>query len=191
MPQTWGMSAEVRDPLVETPIRRLPIFEGRLLRVYDDEVRFDDGAVAHREVVEHPGAVCIVALDGSGRVALVRQWRHAIGRAVWELPAGTRDRAGEAPEETARRELLEEVGVTAATWTRLGAWPLAPGYSSEVMHFFLATEFTATLAEPDPDERLEAGWFDRTAAADLATDNGMDVKTLAGLALVGWDLRRG
>jgi|SRR5438105_4456137 len=191
MPQTWGMSADVKDPLAETLFQRLPVYEGRLLHVYDDEVRFDDGAVAHRDVVEHPGAVCVVAVDASERVALVRQWRHPIGRALWELPAGTRDRAGESPENAARRELLEEVGVAAATWAHLGAWPLAPGYSSEVMHFFLATEIAATTGEPDPDERLEAGWFDRAAAIELARGDGVDVKTLAGLALLGWQLTRG
>jgi len=191
MPQTRGMGAEVRDPLAEILTRRLPIFEGRLLNVYDDEIRFDDGAVAHREVVEHPGAVCIVALDGAERVAMVRQWRHAIGQALWELPAGTRDRVDETPEETARRELHEEVGVSAASWAHLGAWPLAPGYSSEVMHFFLATQIATTAAQPDPDERLEAGWFGRADAIDLVSRESVDVKTLAGLALLGWGLRRG
>lgn len=191
MPQTWGMSAEVRDPLAEMLLQRLPIYEGRLLNVYDDEIRFDDGAVAHREVVEHPGAVCVVALDGSERVALVRQWRHAIGRALWELPAGTRDRADETPEEAARRELHEEVGVAARAWAHLGAWPLAPGYSSEVMHFFLATQIESKAGQPDPDERLQAGWFRQAEAIDLAQRDGVDVKTLAGLALLGWDVRHG
>jgi|SRR5437870_3177936 len=189
MPQTRGMSSEVSDPLVEVLTERQPILKGRLLNVFDDIVRFEDGAVAHREIVEHPGAVCIVALDGSARVALVRQWRHAVGRALWELPAGTRDHADETPEETARRELLEEVGVAASGWALLGAWTLAPGYSSEVMHFYRATQIDAASGHPDPDERLEAGWFNRTEALELIQGNGVDVKTLAGLALAGWPLR--
>lgn len=185
------MSPNATDPLAETLTRRRPIFRGRLLNVFDDEISFEDGVQAHREVVLHPGAVCIVAVDATDRVALVRQWRHAVGEAVWELPAGTRDHAGESPEETARRELLEEVGVSATTWASLGAWPLAPGYSSEVMHFFHATGIESGAAAPDPDERLEAAWMRLPEVVALIEREPVDVKTLAGLALIGWPLRDG
>jgi len=176
----------MRDPLRETLLDRTPIHQGRLLHVFDDRVRLEDGRTTHREVVEHPGAVCIVALDDSNRIALVRQWRHPIGRALWELPAGTRDHPGEEPVATAGRELAEEVGVAAAEWRDLGAWPLAPGYSSEVMHFFLATGISESPGTADDDEQLECHWYTPTEAVALVADGGADIKTIAGLAIAGF-----
>ncbi|HEY8755351.1 MAG TPA: NUDIX hydrolase, partial [Candidatus Dormibacteraeota bacterium] len=85
------------DPhLREEPLRRRTVYEGKLLHVFEDTVRLPGGREAGREVVEHPGAVTVVASDDSDRVVLVRQWRHAVGRALWELPAGTREK-GEQP----------------------------------------------------------------------------------------------
>ena len=139
-----------------------------------------------REVVEHPGAVCIVALDHEGRVAMVRQWRHPTGRALWELPAGTRDVPGEPPEATASRELIEEMGAAAASWRLLGVWPLAPGYSSEVMHFYLAEGISAQHGESDPDEQLERSWCTPEEAVRRIRDGEVDVKTIAGLAAAGF-----
>jgi len=139
-------------------------------------------------VVEHPGAVAIVAIDGSARVVLVRQWRHPVGRPLWEVPAGTRDR-DEPPEQTAGRELEEETGMRARLRRSLGAWPLAPGYSTEVMHFYAATDLVAGEAHTDSDERIEVGRFLPAELKDLVGAGDVDVKTVAGLALAGWDLR--
>ena len=180
------MSAGVVDPLTETLVERRQVNAGRLLSVFDDTVRLEDGRVTHREVVEHPGAVCIVAIDASGRVALVRQWRHPVGRALWELPAGTRDHAGEAPQATAARELLEEMSVAATTWRRLATWPLAPGYSSELMHFFLATGISDEPGTTDDDEQLERAWCTADEALRLIRSGDVDVKTVAGLAAAGF-----
>ncbi|MBV8160078.1 MAG: NUDIX hydrolase [Acidimicrobiia bacterium] len=182
------MSVPAVDPLRETLIERRHIHAGRLLQVVDDEVRLEDGRVTHREVVQHPGAVCIVAVDDGGRVALVRQWRHPVGHALWELPAGTRDHAGEAPVDTAKRELAEEVGVAAASWRSLAEWPLAPGYSSEAMHFYLVREISDGTAAADADEQLEVGWFTREAISGLLRGGAVDVKTVAGLAIAGFDV---
>ena len=180
------MSDETVDPLRETLIERRSIHQGRLLHVFDDRVRLEDGRSTQREVVEHPGAVCIVAVDGEGRVAMVRQWRHPARRALWELPAGTRDRAGEPPETTASRELGEEMGAAASSWQSLGVWPLAPGYSSEVMHFYLAQGISAVPGEADPDEQLERSWCAPEEAERRIRSGEVDVKTVAGLAVAGF-----
>ena len=180
------MSAGISDPLRETLVDRRQVHAGRLLGVFADTVRLEDGRVTQREVVEHPGAVCIVAVDASGRVALVRQWRHPVGRALWELPAGTRDHPGEEPRATAARELLEEMGAAATDWHPLATWPLAPGYSSEVMHFFLATGISDQPGTTDEDEQLERAWCTAEEARRLIRDGDVDVKTVAGLAAAGF-----
>ncbi len=176
------------EHLRETPVARREIYRGRLLHVVDDEVRLDDGTIAHREVVEHPGAVAVVALDERGQAVLVRQWRHPAQRPLWELPAGTRD-PSEDPGQTARRELEEETGFRAASWQAIGHGFLSPGYSTEEMTFFLAHDLTAGQPNTDADERVEVSHFGPGAVVDLVAAGGVDVKTIAGLALAGWKLR--
>ncbi len=175
------------EHLRETPTNRRLIHDGRLLKMYEDDVRLVDGTRARREVVVHPGAVAIVAMDEHDRVVLVRQWRHAAGRALWELPAGTMD-PGEAPLATAERELAEETGLRTAVIAPLAAAPLTPGYSTEVMHFFLATALTEGPTDRDVDERMDVARFDRDGIAALLAEGALDVKTIAGLGLAGWSL---
>ena len=170
--------------LREQPESRRAVFEGRLLHVFEDTVRLPSGRTARREVVEHVGAVAIVARTEDGRVVLVRQWRHAVGRALWEIPAGTRDRDEDA-EATARRELLEETGYAASGWRELGHGPVSPGYSSEVLRFYEATGLTAGVATPDADELLDVEAFDPAGLHDLAERGELDIKTIGGLALAG------
>jgi ADP-ribose pyrophosphatase len=107
-----------------------------------------------REIVEHPGAVTIVAVDSEGCVAFVRQLREATRRRLLELPAGTRE-PDEEPLPTAQRELREECGMTGGTWTPLGGFWTAPGFTREYMHVFLAEEVEQGEAEPEADEDLE------------------------------------
>ena len=173
------------EHLRETQTSRRNIYSGRLLTFYEDDVRLADGTRAQREVVAHPGAVAIVAIDDGGRVVLVRQWRHAVGRALWELPAGTRD-AEEEPARTAERELAEETGLRASRIVPMATAPLTPGYSTEVMHFFLATGLTEGPTDRDEDERMDVEHFDRDGIATLVREGQVDVKTLAGLGLAGW-----
>jgi ADP-ribose diphosphatase len=180
-----GPDTEAVDRLRETPVSRRLVYDGRLIRVFEDQVSLADGVAARREVVEHPGAVAIIAVDDRERLVLVRQWRHPVGRAVWEVPAGTRDR-DEPPDTTAARELTEETGYRAGRLTKLGAWPLAPGYSGEVMHFYLATALAAGDASTEHDERIEVGWFDPGEIRQLVARQEIDVKTLAAIALAGW-----
>jgi ADP-ribose pyrophosphatase len=170
--------------LREEPLRRRRVYEGKLLHVFEDIVRLPAGREARREVVEHIGAVTVVATAEDDRVVLVRQWRHATGRALWELPAGTRE-PDEAPAATARRELTEETGYAATDWRELGHGPVSPGYSSEEIWFFEAKGLTAGDSAPDADELLDVGLFDASQLTTMARDGEIDLKTLAGLALAG------
>ena len=170
--------------LRETLLSRTPVFDGRLLKVYQDSVRLPDGRQAGREIVHHRGAVAVVAVAADGRVVLVRQWRHAMERAVWEIPAGTRDE-GEEPAVTARRELAEETGYTAASWSSLGEAAVSPGYSQETLWFFLAEGLTDGEASTDTDETLDVRLFSGDEVLELVRAGATDMKTLAGLALAG------
>jgi len=172
------------DHLRETLVSRREVFAGRLLHVYQDEVRLPDGRLAGREVVHHRGAVAVVPVAPDGRVVLVRQWRHAMERALWEVPAGTRD-VDEEPFATAQRELSEETGFTAATWHPLGETCVSPGYSRELMWFFLASDLTPGETSTDPDEKLDVRLFTAAEIGELAAVGATDLKTLAGLALAG------
>jgi ADP-ribose pyrophosphatase len=183
-----AVSADDRH-LREEPLSRRPVFEGRLLHAFEDTVRLPNGREAHREVVEHIGAVTVVAIERDERVVLVRQWRHAVQRALWELPAGTRER-GEEPSATAARELTEETGYTATEWRDLGHGPVSPGYSSEEIWFYLARGLTLGSIAPDPDELLDVELFGALELARMARDGEVDLKTLAGLALAGVALDR-
>ena len=135
---TWLADATADWPVISTE----KLVEGKVVTVRRDEVRMPDGAEVGREVIEHPGAVGIVALDEAGQVLLIRQYRHPVGRMLWEIPAGLRDVAGEAPLETARRELLEEAGYLAADWQVLADFFTSPGITSERLRVYLARGLT-------------------------------------------------
>jgi 8-oxo-dGDP phosphatase len=114
------------------------VVSGEVVSVRRDTVRMPDGQEVGREVIEHPGAVGIVAMDEAGQVLLIRQYRHPVGRQLWEIPAGLRDVDGEPPLATARRELLEEVGYLAADWQVLADFFTSPGITSERLRVYLA-----------------------------------------------------
>ena len=170
--------------LREEPLVRRDVYDGRLLHVFEDTVRLPGGREARREVVAHPGAVAVVAIAAERHVVLVRQWRHAVGRALWEIPAGTLE-LGEDPADCARRELTEETGFTATRWRALGRGPVSPGYSSEIIWFFAAEQLSAGDSAPDVDELLDVQAFPVAALAGMAAGGELDLKTLAGLALAG------
>lgn len=115
------------------------VYVGSILALRADEVRMPSGATARREVVEHFGAVAIVALDDDGNVVMIYQYRHPLGRRLWELPAGLLDMGGEAPHRTAARELEEEAGLAADHWQVLVDLDSTPGFSDESVRVFLAT----------------------------------------------------
>jgi 8-oxo-dGDP phosphatase len=116
------------------------LVRGRLVTVRTDKVRMPDGDLAERDVVIHPGAVAVLALDDVQQVLLIRQYRHPVGRLLWEIPAGLRDVAGEPSWATARRELLEEAGYRARDWRILADYYTSPGFSTERLRVFLARD---------------------------------------------------
>jgi ADP-ribose pyrophosphatase len=156
------------------------VFTGRLLGLRVDEVELESGKRTTREVVEHPGAVAILAWDGE-RLAAVRQWRQAAAAELLEIPAGTRE-PDESPLVTARRELAEECGLTATRWEEGPAFYTAPGFSTELLHLYLATNLHAVDVEPPEDEALERSWL-TLADALTAIDDGRirDAKSLVGI----------
>lgn len=170
----------------EHTLRSTRPWTGRRIAVRVDTVERDDGHRTSREVVEHPGAVAILAWDGE-RVAMVRQWRHATGQELLEIPAGTLE-PDEAPLVTARRELAEEVGLAAATWADGPHFYTAPGFCDELMHVFLATDLSDAPGQADEDEQLEPSWMTLDDALG-AVDDGriIDAKSIAG---IGWLARR-
>ena len=113
------------------------VYKGKVLKLNVERVKLPNGAVVELEVAHHPGGAAVVALDADGRVCLLRQYRHAAGGWITELPAGKIDNR-EPPLECARRELAEEAGVTARYWKRLGQFFSSPGVFTEVIHVFLA-----------------------------------------------------
>ncbi len=115
------------------------LYIGRIFALRRDHVRMPGGNTAVREVVEHYGAVAVVALDNDNKIPMVYQYRHPFGRRLWELPAGLLDAAGEPPHLTAARELVEEVGLEAGTWRVLVDLNTTPGFSDESVRVFLAT----------------------------------------------------
>ena len=135
------------DPLREKLIGTEVIKRGRILEFRIDTVEAADGHRSTRDIAGHPGGVCVVAIDAEDRVLLVRQWRHATGGALLEIPAGTLDRQDDGSIEdhagAAARELEEETGSIAGSWRYLGAFYTAPGFTSELMHLYLATDLRA------------------------------------------------
>ena len=161
-----------------------PVFAGRAFKVRIDSVRSPDGKVRPIEVVDHPGAVTLLPVDPDGRLIFVRQYRHAVREMLLELPAGTLG-PGEDPADCARRECREEIGMAPASLQRLGGFLMAPGYSSEYLHVFLATELTSAPLPPDEDEDLRVERLTLEQVDGLIGDGEMhDAKTLAALYLL-------
>jgi ADP-ribose pyrophosphatase len=152
------------------------VYNGKLF-----DVSVEQWGEHEREIVEHPGAVAVIAVDADGVVTLVRQRREAARKHLLELPAGTLEQ-GEAPEQSARRELEEETGLRGGTWRQLAAFYTTPGFCREHMHLFLAEGVERGTASPEADEELElVRWRSDEIAARL--DEVEDAKTLVGLVL--------
>lgn len=156
------------------------VYVGKILALRADEVAMPGGRTARREVVEHFGAVGIVALDESNNIALIHQYRHPVGRRLWELPAGLLDIGGEAPHLSAARELEEEAGLAARDWAVLVDVISAPGFSDESVRIFLATGLTDVGRPEAHDEEadLELKWFPLADAVEMVL-SGDVVNSLA------------
>jgi 8-oxo-dGDP phosphatase len=146
------------------------VYVGKIFALRADEVRMPGGNIARREVVEHYGAVAVLAMDDDRNVMLVYQYRHPHGRRLWELPAGLLDLGGESPHITAARELKEEAGLAATTWHTLVDLDSAPGFSDESVRVYLATGLTDVgrpEAAHDEEADLTLRWFPLEAAVRM------------------------
>ena len=164
------------------------VYSCKLFKVTEDKaVDKKEGFEISRSVVRHAGSAVMMAVDDKKRILLVRQYRLPADTYMWELPAGRLD-PGEKPLETAKRELLEETGYTAKKWKKLAAYWPSPGYVSEKMHLFLATDLTEGKATPMEDERIEVRWFKKKELAKMIQQGKIeDGKTL--LAFTLWQFK--
>jgi ADP-ribose diphosphatase len=175
---------------MEELVKRDYVYRGRILNLHVDTVRLDNGNETIREVVAHPGAVVIAAVDDEDNVLLVRQYRYAVGRELLELPAGTLEK-NETPERAAPRELKEETGYAARRWELLTRFYSSPGILTEEMRVYLARDLTAGESEPEGDEELKLEKMPlREAIARAARGEIMDAKSIVGLLLAGQKLNR-
>jgi ADP-ribose pyrophosphatase len=178
------------SPGAEISLGEHDIYQGRVIHVVVADVRLPNGAMGRRELVRHPGAVAIVALDAQEHVLLVRQFRFAAGRVLSEIPAGTLN-PGEDPLLCAERELQEETGHAPGRLQPLGGIFVAPGYTTEFIHLFLATDLRESRLEMDDDEFISLDRVPLTEALAMI-DRGeiIDGKSIAGLLRVARTLGR-
>jgi ADP-ribose pyrophosphatase len=156
------------------------IYVGNIFALRVDQVRMPGGNVAKREVVEHYGAVAVLALDDDGNIVMVYQYRHPVGRRLWELPAGLLDLGGEPPHVTAARELKEEAGLSAQNWRVLADLVSTPGFSDEGVRVYLATGLS-DVGRPDAHDEeadLVVRWFPLDEAMRMVI-SGEIVNTIA------------
>ncbi len=171
------LEARLKEELVSTE----EIFQGKIIKVQVDTVQLPDGKVAKREVVRHPGAVVILPLTDQGEVVMVRQYRHATGEILLELPAGKRD-AGEEPLTCARRELEEETGFRAAKWRVLFSFYTSPGFCDELLYLVLAKGLQKGEAHPDDGEFIDAVTMPLDQVRQMALAGEFkDAKTVLGV----------
>jgi ADP-ribose pyrophosphatase len=173
------------------------VYSGRVINLDIDQVRFPDGSSGELEIVRHPGASAVVpvasGLDSADpTILMIRQYRYATGGELWEIPAGRLAEPGEEPEACARRELLEEVGVTAGSMQRLTTVWTTPGFTDEAIHLFLATDLTAAQHAREPDEFIDVVPRALSEVLDLIGRGEVcDAKTVVGiLYMAGFVLGR-
>jgi ADP-ribose pyrophosphatase len=160
---------------------RIEVFRGRIIDVGLEAVRLPTGQEVQLEIIRHPGGAAVVALDQDDRVCLLRQYRHAGGGWLWELPAGKLD-SGEAPFSTAVRELAEEAGIQAGAWVPLGRMLSSPGVFTEIIHLYLGRDLTPLPHSHEGDEVIEIHWLDFQRALAWCLDGTIeDAKTLVGI----------
>lgn len=164
-------------PHTEAMLESKEIFNGRVIRVTLDKVQLEDGTTSTREVVHHHGGACILPVDADGNVTMVRQFRYALGEELWELPAGKLE-AGEDPFEAAKRELSEECGLTADTYTELGVVYPTVGYDSERIYLWAAEGLRTVGQHLDAGEFLDVVKMPFAQALGLVMDGTIkDSKT--------------
>jgi ADP-ribose pyrophosphatase len=164
-------------------VRSKTIFRGKVFDLRQDELRLPNGKTVALDIISHRGAVTIIPIDEQGQIWFIRQYRHAAGSVLLELPAGSMEE-NEAPEISAHREIREEIGMAARELTELGGFFLAPGYSTEFLHIYLARDLYDAPLDPDEEEMIEIEKIPVAQAYRLAEGGQIsDAKTLASLLL--------
>ena len=159
------------------------LHRGRVFDFTIDTVTLENGETVDLEVIRHPGAAAIVAMPDAENLLLLHQFRHAVGGYIIEVPAGTVD-GREAPEQCARRELIEETGFAGRNWAKLGEITPVPGYSDERVHLFLATGLTPDRQRLDRDELIQVRTVPLKSALEMIDDGQIqDAKTIAAVLL--------
>ncbi len=157
---------------------RKMIFDGRVIKVSIDTVNLPNGVQLPLEIVRHPGGAAAAAIDAENRICVLRQFRHAAGGFVYEVPAGKLE-PDESPDVTIRRELIEEAGLEAAEWRSLGSYFSSPGVFTEVIHLYLATGLAPAAAAPEAGEVFELEWWPLGIAVERALNGELtDGKTI-------------
>jgi ADP-ribose pyrophosphatase len=160
---------------------RKKIFDGRVIQVSVDTVDLPNGVRLPLEIVRHPGGAAAVAIDADNRICLLRQYRHAAGGYIYELPAGKLE-PDEPPDVTVRRELIEEAAVSASHWESLGTYFSSPGVFTEVIHLYLATGLSPAKGAPEESEVFQVEWWPLDRAVEKALDGELvDAKTIIGI----------
>jgi ADP-ribose pyrophosphatase len=159
------------------------VFKDRYLRLVTRDLRLPNGRRTRHHVVEHPGAVAILPVCGNGDLMLIRQFRPSVGEELYEIPAGTLEK-GERPLATAKREIVEETGFKARRWRKLAAFYTAPGFCTELMHLFVATDLSPARADGDADEIIAPARMSPGRALRLVRRGAIrDAKSIAGILL--------
>lgn len=167
---------ELREETVDSKV----LFRGKIVTLRQDTARLPNGALASREVVEHPGGVCVLPMEEDGTVYTVRQFRYPFGQVVEELPAGKLDSPSEPHRDAALRELREEIGAQPEEFIYLGCLLASPGFSGEVLHMYLARGLKFGEQHLDADEFLEVRHADfETLVQRVMTGELTDAKTVA------------
>ncbi len=160
---------------------RKSLYQGRIVDLGLETAILPDGRELQLEIIRHPGAAVIAAVDDQQRVCMIRQFRYAAGGWIWELPAGVRD-DGEAPDLTAERELKEEVGISAQIWISLGSMLSTPGFCDERLHLYLAQNLSLGEHAREADEFIEMHWVSMGRAIEMALSGEIDdAKTIVAL----------
>jgi ADP-ribose pyrophosphatase len=161
---------------------RREIYSGKVVNLAVEDVRLPNGEITSLELMHHPGAAAAVPLHPDGAVTILRQYRHAVGGWLWEIPAGKLDVAGEPPLECAKRELAEEAGLAAARWDKLGSIYTTPGFCDEIIHLYLARELSGVAVAHERDEIIEIHRMSmEEALGRIRTEEIRDTKTVAAL----------
>ena len=164
-----------------TDTGRVRIYQGRLIELGLETAVLPNGATIELEIVRHPGGAVVLALDDADRVCLLRQYRHVVGDWIWELPAGVIE-TGDAPLETAQRDVRAEAGLVAVEWRELGTMVPSPGFCNEELFLYQASTLSHVGADTRPDEQIEVHWYTLKQVKEMAVDGRIrDAKTLVAL----------